>query len=281
MKAWILILAVSSLVVSSQACPPRHFSAVIVSSIDQTFEDPEIHIEDPKLSFFKRVLHFEEEEIHYVFEDAINFFNHTFGLDFSDSLPIEEYHRYIENAIMLPFVLRKDVNYVATANNWIRNGNTRSRCYRIYEGGFAVILLNETILYGQYGGDEGKSAGARPNEPLVYGFYSIDACEQSPVVIHYRCPTPLRREPIDEIQVINCYAYNRALGHGKLQGISSVRPDRDDPQEYRISVTNVLTFRGGGEQNGPGEREGPGERDGPAETEGPGPGDMEPPRMRE
>ena len=117
MKVWIFILAVSSLIVSSQACPPRHFSAAIVASIDQIVEDPEIHIEDPRLIFFKKVLRFQEEEIYHIFEDAINFFNYTFGLDFSGSPPTEEYHRYLENAILFPFVLRKDINYIATANN--------------------------------------------------------------------------------------------------------------------------------------------------------------------
>ena len=63
MKVWILNLAVSSLVVLSQACPPRHFSVVIVGSTDQTFEDPQIYIADPELYFFKEVLHLKEEEI--------------------------------------------------------------------------------------------------------------------------------------------------------------------------------------------------------------------------
>ena len=277
MKVWILILAVASLIVSSQTCPPRHFSAVVVASIDQTFEDPDIYVADSELIFFKKALKLREEEIHHVFEDAMDFFNYTYGLDFSASPPNEEYHRYLENADMHPYALRKDVNNIATANSWIRNGNTRSRCYRIYEGGIVVSLLNDTTLHGRYGGDEGKPAG--PYEPLVYGFYSIDACEQSPVLIHYRCPTPIRPEPIDGTYVINCYAFNRALGRGRLQGINIVRPDRDDSEEYRVSFTNVLTFRPDGERDGPGEREGPGERDGPGEREGPG--DMERPRMRE
>ena len=124
MEVWVFVLAVSSLVVSSQACPPRHFSAVIVGSIDQTVDTQTFLIEDPKLYFFKEVLHLQEEEIHHVFEDAINFFNDTFGLDFSHSPPNEEHLRYLENAIMFPAVLPKDFNFIATSNSWIRNGNT-------------------------------------------------------------------------------------------------------------------------------------------------------------
>ena len=112
MKVWILVLAVSSLVVSSssQACPPRHFSAVIVASIDQKVEDPIVHIEDPELLFFRKGLHFEEDEIYHVVEEAITFFNYTFGLDFSDSPPDAANNRNLENAIMYPFVLRQDIN---------------------------------------------------------------------------------------------------------------------------------------------------------------------------
>ena len=281
MKVWILIilLAVSSVVVSSQTCPPRHFSAVVVITVDQTVEDQAIHIGDSELHFFKKVLHFQKEEIHNIFENAINFFNYTYGLDFSDSPPNEENQRYLENALMFPYAIREDVNYIATSNRWIRNGNTQSRCYRVYEGGIAVILLNNTTLYGRYGGDEGKSAG--PNEPLAYGFFSIVACQQSPVLIHYQCPMPFRTEPIDRTYVMNCYTFNRVLGRGRFQGISTVqtRPDRGGPQLHHISFTNVLTFRPDSERDGPGEREGPGERDGHGEREGPG--DMEHRRMRE
>ena len=267
MKVWILILAVSSLVVTvaTQVCPPTHFSAVIVGSVDETVEGLDFISEDLELLFFRKGLHFDEEEIHHVFEDAMDFFNNTFGLDFSVSPPNEYNIRYLENAIMYPFILRKEINYIATANNWIRNGNTRSRCYRIYDGGISVAFLNYTTLYGRYGGEEGKPAV--PFEPLLYGFYSIDVCEQSPVLIHYRCPTPIRAEPIDGTYVLNCYAFNRILGRGKTQGIGIIRPDQDDPGKYIFNFKNIITFRSGGEKNGPGEKKGP-DRDGP-EREGP------------
>ena len=257
MEVWILVLAVSNLVVSSQACPPRHFSAVVVETLDETVEDQKIHIDDPKLYFFKKILRLQEEEIHHVFEDAINFFNYTFGLDFSNVPPNEENQRYLENAKMYTYVKKKDINFIATANSWIRNGNTQSRCYHINEGGIIVSILNYTTLYGRYGGDEGKPIG--PQVPLLYGFHSIDVCEQSPVLIHYRCPTPIRTEPIDGTRVLNCYAFNKALGQGRFHGISIFTPDRDDPEKYRATYRNILTFRPGGEQDGPGEGKGPGD----------------------
>ena len=256
MKVCTLVLTVSSLVASSQACPAGHYSAVIVGSVDQINENPSIYSEDPSLLFFRKGLNLQEDEINHVFDDAMNFFNYTFGLDFTNSPPNEENIRYLENAKMYPFIVHDNINFIATANNWIRNGNTRSRCYRIYDGGIIVRFLNYTTLHGQYGGDEGKPAG--PFNLLLYAFYSIDACEQSPVLIHYRCPTPLRQEPIDLTNVGICYAYNRALGRGRVRGTNIITPVQG---KYHIDFQTTMTFSSGGERDGP-KRDGP-ERDGP------------------
>ena len=241
MKVWIILFAVSSLIVSSQTCPSKHFSAVFLGSIDQTVDiQTELHHDDPELSFFREVMQFQDEEIHHIFEDAINFFNYTFGLDFSTATPNEQHEIVLENAKMTPFVLDENINYIATANNWIRNGNTRSKCYRIIDGGFLVTLLADTTLYGKYGGDEGNPAG--PNQPMLYGFYSIDACDQSPVTIHYRCGAPIRAEPIDGTFITNCYTYNRVLGHGRAHGIGIFKLDQDDPEKFNVDIKYIFTF---------------------------------------
>ena len=53
------------------------------------------------------------------------------------------------------------IEYYVTANNWIQNGNTRSTCYRIHEGGIRVFFTADKMLYGSYGGTEGKPAGIK------------------------------------------------------------------------------------------------------------------------
>ena len=55
-------------------------------------------------------------------------------------------------------------------------------------------FTGDQMLYGSYGGDEGKPA--RAGEILFFGFYHIDVCKQSPVIIYYRSNTPLRAEPV-------------------------------------------------------------------------------------
>ena len=54
---------------------------------------------------------------------------------------------------------------------------------------------------------------------IAYGFYCIEVCSQSPVVIQYQSGTPFRREPIDGFGIINCDIYNRGLGHGHGKGL--------------------------------------------------------------
>ena len=237
----ILIFAVSSLAVSSQTCPSEHFSAVFVASIDQTIDDPsQFHHDDPELTFLKEVMRFTEEEITHIFEDAMNFFNYTFGLDFSASAPNEQNEHFFENAKMSPFFLSKDLNYIVTANNWIRNGNTRSTCYEIQDGGIAVTFSGDQTLYGSYGGAEGKPVGLY--DQLLYAFYRIDVCQQSPVTMHLRCDNPVRIEPVDGTVIFNCGAHNRVLGGGRAQGIGGMNPEENDPGRFRAFFQVVITF---------------------------------------
>ena len=238
MKVWIYILtfAVSSSSVLSQACP---FSATFIATIEQTTDSP-IILDDPELIFFRNTMRFKEEEIQHVFNAAINFFNDSYGLDFSASVPNEQNERFFENAKMSLVRLHKNINYIVAANNWIRNGNTHSTCYKIREGGFQVTFLADQTLYGSYGGADGKPAGM--NDAVAYGFINIDACQQSPVIIQFQTATPHRAEPVDGTFVINCDLYNRVLGYGKVHGIGIIKPDPDEPGQYHITGSTPFTF---------------------------------------
>ena len=240
--AWIsiLVFAVSSLTVLSQTCPSEPFSAVFTVSLDQTFDDPSaIHQDDPELVFFKTHMRFRDTAIKHTVDDAIQFFNDRFGLDFSTSTPNEKNERFFENAKMSPFIVPADeVNFIVTINNWIQSGNTRSTCYLLHDGGFQVTFSANQTLRGSYGGDTGKPAA----DILIYGFYNIDVCQQSPIIIQYQSGTPFRVEPVDGIGTVNCELYNRVLGHGRAQGIGIVIPDPDEPGRFRITIRNTFTF---------------------------------------
>ena len=237
----ILLFAVSVMAVSSyNTCPSNQFSAVFTGTVEQTVDELVLLKIDSELTFFKDVLKFRDDAIRHVFEDAINFFNNTFGLDFSASPPNENHQRSIEDAVMSPFILLDHIKFFVTMNDWIRTGNTRSTCYRIQDGGFRVTFLADRTLYGSYGGAEGKPISV--GNVVVYGFFDIDVCEQSSVIIQYQSATPLRTEPVDGTIIINFDLYSRVLGNGKVQGIVTVRPDPYQPEKFRVVIRNTFTF---------------------------------------
>ena len=242
MKVWIYILtfAVSSSSVLSQSCPSESFSAAFMATVDQTVDVPILSQDDPELTFFRNTMKFKEDEIQHVFDVAMTFFNDSFGLDFSVSAPNEQNEHFFENAKMSPFLFSTNINYIVTANNWIRNGNTRLTCYKVRDGGILVTFSDDQTLHGSYGGADGKPAGV--NNLLAYAFYNIDVCQQSPVIIQYQTSIPLSAEPVDGAFIFSVDLYNRVLGNGKARGISSVMPDPDEPERFRVTVRNTFTF---------------------------------------
>ena len=56
------------------------------------------NILDPNLTFFRNVLKFTEQEIQTATLSAIEYFNTTFGLDFSESEPNQYRQRFFQNA---------------------------------------------------------------------------------------------------------------------------------------------------------------------------------------
>ena len=227
-------------VVSRQTCPSNQFSAVFAAIVEQTVDDLDVNIPDPELSFFKDILKFEDDAIQRALENAVNFFNYSYGLDFYASPPDENHQLFIENAVLTPYQISDHVDYFVTVNNWIRTGNTRSNCYRLRDGGFLVSFLADTTLYGSYGGVEGKPISA--GNLVAYGFDIIDVCDQSPIIIQFQSATPFRPEPVDSTFIINSNLYNRVLGKGNANGIYFFRSDPDQPEKYRITLRNTFSF---------------------------------------
>ena len=97
------------------------------------------------------------------------------------------------------------------------------------------------ILYGSYGRTEGKTVG--PASALAYGFYVIDVCQKSPVLIQLQSSIPFRVGSVDGIIIINPVLYNRVLGYGKAQGVAFIVPDPHQPDKYSLNVRNVFTFQ--------------------------------------
>ena len=170
-------------------------------------------------------------------EDAIYFFNSTFGLDFSTSMPTDQHEFVFENARMSPYMFSEDVSDIYF-NNWIRTGSTHSTCTRLRHGGFRALFSGDQTLYGSYGGVEGKPAGLA----LFYSLLYIEGCQQSPVIILGQSSTPFRVEPVDGTGILNQDLYNNVLGYRKSHIMVSLQPDQYDPSKYCLMTRHVISF---------------------------------------
>ena len=108
-----------------------------------------------------------EQEIQTATQSAIEYFNTTFGLDFSQSEPNQQGHRIFQNA---SFSASKSPIAATTKSNlWLVNGNTNSRCFDVHLGWFGISFLGEQVLYGTFGGTEGKIT--LPTTDVITWFY--------------------------------------------------------------------------------------------------------------
>ena len=240
MRVWIVLLLC---VMASRAAEASGagFSAVFTATLDQTLDKPSIAQDDPEFTFFKRYMKFRDESIQHATDDAIQFFNESYGLDFSSSAPNQQNELFFENAKMNPFIIPPDtINQVVISNNWIRSGSTRSVSYPIRDGGFQVTFSADQTLRGSYGGTEGKPAG--PYDFLIYAYLNIDVCPQSPLIIQYQTSTPFRAEPVDGNYIVNFELYNIVLGRGAARGIASRILISENPSLYRAVSRTTFTF---------------------------------------
>ena len=222
----------------SSNCPTSQwFDAEFVSISDKAAFLP-IIILDSSLSFFRDIMLFTEEEIAQVEEDAIQFFNTRFGLDFSQSQPDEQGRRFYRNAILSAARLSPDVQYTATFNHWIMSGSTKSRCFETRLGSWRVDFSGEQILHGTYGGEEGIPVVAK--DILNYGFYNIPVCPQEPLVIRFTTPNPIRQAPHDGFYIMNLDAFHRVWGRGLIQGVGKFAPTEDGRVHFYLR--EIFTF---------------------------------------
>ena len=223
---------------SPQIC--EKFPASFVAVVDETIDAPDaFFLEDPDFTYFKEVMGLRDDAIQHTIEDAIKFFNQTFGLDFSLSSPNENNEYFFENAVMRSFRFA-DIDYLATVSHWIQTGSTRSACYQILDGGFTVSVSADQRLHGSYGGAEGVLVGGK--EYVNYGFYVISSCQQSPVVIQYQSSIPVRQEPTDGTAILRCDLYNSVLGYGRSDGIFTITPEAGDPERFRLYARQAFVF---------------------------------------
>ena len=98
------------------------------------------------------------------------------------------------------------------------------------------------MLRGTYGGEQGRLITFPDN--LRWGFYSIDACAQQPIVMQYQSRTPYRRS-VDGITYFNHQVSSRVLGTGSARGLQGFVIDPSTGFPTRVSMQLVFIFPDG------------------------------------
>lgn len=245
MAVWLVSLGVICLQISSAfgiippSCP--HLAATFILLVDQPIDGPSVSRADPELTFFREIMGFRDEDIQHFYEDAMKYFNETYGLDFSQSDPNDQREQFFENAILRPVRFLDEIDFRVVFNNWIRSGNTGTSCGVVHAGELAVSFVGDQLLRGTYGGEDGIGAG--PLNYIYYGYNRIDICEQSPVILQYQSAVPLRLGP-DGLTPIAFDVYNNVLGRGKALGAFTLDPDPNNPGKLRYVNPVVYSFPG-------------------------------------
>ena len=241
MKAWTCAVFLALLgIAAAQTCPSPWFDAHFVALADEPLTTASRE-EDFNLTYFRNVLRFTEQEIERQTQNAIQFFNTTYGLDFSQSQPDAQGQRFYQNATFFPS--RNPFSLRVSSNRWILNGNTRSRCFNLQDGGYWVYFTaGPQMLRGTYGGEQGRLITFPDN--LRWGFYSIDACAQQPIVMQYQSRTPYRRS-VDGITYFNHQVSSRVLGTGSARGLQGFVIDPSTGFPTRVSMQLVFIFPDG------------------------------------
>ena len=248
MKDTICITAVIVIVVisgipttfSQEECPR---GAEFIISFDGvvTLADFVQDAPDPNLTFFRNVLKFSEQEIQTARQSAIDYFNTTFGLDFSQSEPNQQGQRIFQNASFAA----GQAPFTATtkANRWLVTGSTRSRCFNVRLGWFDVSLLGQQVLHGTYGGTEGRTLNGPATGVISWLYLWINSCPQSPVVILLRSTAPSSATP-DGLSIEPYAASHRILGNGISLSTLFINPLPPDQRLARVVLHNSVSFPG-------------------------------------
>ena len=197
---------------------------------------------DPNFTFFRNVLKFSEQEIQTASQSAIDYFNTTYGLDFSQSEPNQQGHRIFQNASFgagqAPFTA------TTKANRWLVTGSTRSRCFDVRLGWFGVSFLGQQVLHGTYGGTEGRIVNGPVQDAITWVYVWINSCPQSPVVILLRTTAPSVGRTPDGLSIEAYAASHRILGNGISLSTLFINPLPPDRRLARFVLYNSVSFPG-------------------------------------
>ena len=247
---WMCAVLFGVLVITSaaaQSCPANQVAsdAQILIYTDSLVPASSVRLTaagnfDPDLTFFSDVLGYNDDQIRQETQNVFQFFSERFGLNFSLTQPNELGQVFFQNATLQSIRRVNPINVLF--NRWILTGNTRSRCFETFLGGYLVTFSGEQILKGTYGGEEG--IGVPSDRILSYEYVSISSpppCE--PVVILRTSPIPNESQRIG-LFVIFYELTHPTLGQGSQAGFVQAESvtAANGTDFLRFSGSALLTF---------------------------------------
>jgi len=244
----LLSLAVLAVLTGSCLCGIRAsnvcsdadaLTAAFQTNANKVVDSPMTLAPDAGLKFLRNIMLFSDKEIEEFTEDAIEFFNERFGLDFSAVEADENGTRYLaeKNATLTLFELNPDLDYHVVFNKWLTTGRQTSLCFDNRQGGYSVSVGSEQMLFGTYGGEEGRPI--QPGDFINYAFANIAVCPQSPIIIRFQSRSPIRFG-IDGFGTVDCDVFHRKLGQGVSQALLGVVPTGDN--RVYVTLRGVFVF---------------------------------------
>ena len=138
----------------------------------------------------------------------------------------------------MPFGVDPRVEYRAYV---ISGESVPSEGYVVRDGGFMVMLQKATVLFGRYGGEQGKVVPA--GTMIVYGTYNIDRSPtgKDPLIIQYRSASPVIQHPLEPGFKFDCVAISDEFGEGRAQGLAAHQM-LEGGNVQQSNIRTVLTF---------------------------------------
>lgn len=165
---------------------------------------------------------------------AEDFFWQRFGLDFRSTDPDANAAEHIDGAMLMAFVQNPDANYRAYT---VSERAVPAAGWMVRDGGWSVVLTEDMLLGGDYGGAEGKlvPAGAM----VVFGDYNIKVQNNrshagphadDTILIHYESGHPIIVNA-DGVLTFQCALSHPEWGLGRARGVVEGK-----------TIRNVLSF---------------------------------------
>ena len=172
MKIFVtIIILISAFVGCSEShaeeCPSGWFDVSFTITIDTAIPRDDFSGVDTDLHYFRETLRLTDEETEQVTQDALEFYNTTYGLNFLSSPVDAAGRRQFENTTLIPFEVPFNVPVIH--NRWIINGRKGvNRCFYMKEGGYNAVFNGEQMLHGTYGGKDGRLVAPPSAEGISY-----------------------------------------------------------------------------------------------------------------